>query len=208
MSVKYPTCPACGEKAVYFMVQNYREECIKCGAGEHNNWTRNEADIKEVQSKNSTLRPESVPSTWDTRFLQMAKLIASWSKDPSTKVGAVIVRPDRTIASLGFNGFPRAIHDYPELLSNRDEKYKRIIHSELNAILSARERLDGYTLYLWPGMSCARCAVHIIQTGIVHVVTQHDMGDFGARWAEEIRLAEDLFREAKVTVSYVDFDNN
>lgn len=194
-------CKACNTDGnVYYSYESARYECHRCGAGDHNDWTRQ--DIK------STPRPVTVPSTWDTRFLEMARLIASWSKDPSTKVGAVIVRPDKTIASLGFNGFPRAVQDLPELLSNREEKYKRIIHSELNAILSARERLDGYTLYLWPGLSCARCAVHIIQTGIVRVVTQSNMGDFGARWAEEIRLAEDLFKEAKVIVSYVDFTNN
>lgn len=194
------TCPACNVNTVYRNHQCWRDECATCGAGDHNKWTR--------QDTKPDLRPVNVPSTWDIRFLEMARLTASWSKDPSTKVGAVIVRPDKTIASLGFNGFPRAVRDLPELLSNREEKYKRIIHSELNAILSARERLDGYTLYLWPGLSCARCAVHIIQTGIVRVVTQADMGDFGARWAEEIRLAEDLFKEAKVAVSYVDFPNN
>ena len=51
---------------------------------------------------------------WDMRFAQLAKLVSLWSKDPSTKVGSVIVRPDKTIASVGFNGFPKGVPDEPE----------------------------------------------------------------------------------------------
>lgn len=139
---------------------------------------------------------------WDIRFLQLAKLVSSWSKDPSTQTGAVIVRPDRTIASVGFNGFPRKIEDTPELLYNREEKYKRVIHCELNAILSSRERLDGYTLYNWPGQSCSRCAVHIIQAGITRVVAPSNDSDFAKRWKHETELAESLFKEAGIELVY------
>ena len=139
---------------------------------------------------------------WDIRFLRLAELISSWSKDPSTKTGCVIVRPDRTIASVGFNGFPRKIKDLPELLSNREEKYKRVIHCELNAILSSRERLDGYTLYNYPGQSCSRCAVHVIQSGIIKVVSPSNESDFTRRWAEEAAFAENLFKEAGIELIY------
>jgi len=139
---------------------------------------------------------------WDIRFLRLAELISSWSKDPSTKTGCVIVRPDRTIASVGFNGFPRRIKDTPELLNNREEKYKRVIHCELNAILSSRERLDGYTLYNYPGQSCSRCAVHVIQAGIIKVVAPSNESDFTRRWKHETQLAEELFREAGIELIY------
>jgi len=135
--------------------------------------------------------------------LGLAKQISTWSKDPSTQTGAVIVRPDRTIASVGFNGFPRGIADTDELLNNREEKYKRVIHCELNAILSARERLDGYTLYNYPGQSCSRCAVHVIQAGIKRVVARSADDDFNVRWREERLLAEDLFLEAGVELTYL-----
>ena len=59
------------------------------------------------------------------KFLSLAREVSTWSKDPSTQVGAVLVRPDRTVAGIGFNGFPRGIYDDPELLNDRPEKYKR-----------------------------------------------------------------------------------
>ena len=52
-----------------------------------------------------------IDEKWDRRFLALAEHVADWSKDPSTKTGAVIVRPDRTIASMGYNGFPRGMAD-------------------------------------------------------------------------------------------------
>jgi dCMP deaminase len=137
------------------------------------------------------------------RFLYLAEHVSNWSKDPSTKTGCVIVRPDSTVAAVGYNGFPRAIKDREELLSNREEKYKRTIHCEMNAILSSRERLDGYTLYNWPGQSCERCAVHIIQSGIFKVVSPKINNDFAERWKEQTKLAEELFSEAGVEIVYI-----
>jgi len=140
---------------------------------------------------------------WDIRFLELASLVSSWSKDPSTQTGAVIVRSDKTVASMGFNGFPRQIEDTPELLNNREEKYKRVIHCELNAIINAREQLNGYTLYNWPGQSCSRCAVHVIQAGIIRVVSYWDKdSSFIQRWFEDMKLAESLYVEAGVKVIY------
>jgi dCMP deaminase len=145
------------------------------------------------------------PNWWHVWYLQLAAHVATASKDPSTKTGGVIVRPDKTIASVGFNGFPRKIADTPEFLNNRDEKYKRVIHSEMNAILNARERLDGYTLYNWPGQSCSRCAVHVIQAGISTVVSPvfDPANSFMARWMDDMQLAESLYREAGVTLIHI-----
>ena len=141
---------------------------------------------------------------WNYWFLGMAKYVSTASKDPSTKTGGVIVRPDKTIVSVGFNGFPRKIADKLELLENREEKYKRIVHSEMNAILNAHGSVEGCTLYNWPGQSCARCAVHVIQAGIIRVVSPDSSHtDFGIRWRKEIELAESLFKEAEVEVVYI-----
>ena len=74
---------------------------------------------------------------WDGRFLSLATHISNWSKDPSTKVGCVVVGPDREIRSTGFNGFPRGIADTDERLSDRDLKYPLICHAEENAIMHA-----------------------------------------------------------------------
>jgi len=107
---------------------------------------------------------------WDKRFLDMAMLVASWSKDPSTGVGAVIVDEHKRIVSVGFNGFAKGVHDLPEHLEHRPTKYEKIIHAEMNAILFAQRPLDTCTLYIYPLPPCARCAACIIQSGIRNVV--------------------------------------
>lgn len=147
-----------------------------------------------------------IPTKWDVRFLDMAKFVAQWSKDPSTKTGAVIVRPDRTIASIGYNGFAKRCSDADYLYEHRDTKYSRVIHCEMNAVLSARERLDGYTLYTWPFMSCDRCAAHVVQAGISVCVAPVTPDALKERWATSISAAEAMFAEAGVTLKLVDYE--
>lgn len=103
---------------------------------------------------------------WDTRFLALARLVASWSKDPSTKAGAAIVDANRRILSVGFNGFPQAMPDHDDRYANRDEKYSRIVHCEVNALIFAGRLPAGTTLYTWPFMSCDRCVVQMLQAGV------------------------------------------
>lgn len=105
--------------------------------------------------------------SWDHYFLALAKLASSRSKDPSTQTGAVIVRSDHTLCSEGYNGFPKNMPDKPEWYADRNEKYSRVIHCEMNALLSSRERVDGYTLYTYPFASCDRCAVHMLQAASI-----------------------------------------
>ena len=136
---------------------------------------------------------------WDERFLDLATHVAGWSKDPSTQVGAVITRPDRTIASLGYNGFPRGADDSPELYADRTIKYARVVHAEMNAILHAREPMHGYTLYL-THPTCSTCAGCVIQTGIERIVCRHSQG-FLARWGDAWKVALQMYSEAGVTVS-------
>jgi dCMP deaminase len=106
---------------------------------------------------------------WDKRFLELALHIASWSKDPNTKVGSVIVAPDHRVMSLGYNGFPRGVTDSIERLTNRDEKLKFVSHSERNALDNCDTNIRGCTMYttLQP---CVDCTKSIIQRGIVKVV--------------------------------------
>jgi dCMP deaminase len=136
---------------------------------------------------------------WDLSFLEDAKHASRRSKDPSTQVGAVIIRPNMTEASRGYNGFARGVIDTPERLANRDLKYQLVIHAEENAILTARESLEGYTLYTWPMPPCDRCASRIIQAGIRRVVgtTEINREKFD-RWLESFQFARDLFIEAGV----------
>lgn len=140
---------------------------------------------------------------WDNRFLKMAREISTWSKDPSTQCGAVIVRPDKTIVSLGYNGFPRGMPDNDELLTNRDEKLFRVVHAEMNAILTAREPLLGYTLYVWPFSPCERCAVHIIQSGIKRVVYPITNVE---RWAESFQRSRKYMMECGLDLGEMRFN--
>lgn len=121
-------------------------------------------------------------SKWDLRFLDLAKMIASWSKDPNTQTGAVIIRPDRTVVSVGFNGFPKGMPDNANYYANREEKYSRIVHCEVNALIHAREPLQGYTLYTWPFLSCDRCFVQLAQAGITRFVAPPCPEHLVERW--------------------------
>jgi len=134
---------------------------------------------------------------WDHRMLGLARHVADWSKDPSTKVGAVISRPDRTIVSIGFNGFPRRVEDKPHRLLDRDMKLALTVHAELNAILTARQIVEGFTIYTWPLMPCSHCAGAIIQSGLKRVVSPADIPD---RWLESMSFSAEIFREAGVVL--------
>lgn len=133
---------------------------------------------------------------WDIRFLRLAKHIAAWSKDPSTKVGAVIVDSDNQIVSTGYNGFPFCFADDLEAYDNRELKIQRIIHAEMNAVMNAKRSVRGCTLYTWPFMSCDRCAVHMLQAGITRFVAQKAPPEIEKRWGESLALTQDHFRRA------------
>ena len=143
-------------------------------------------------------------STWHRRFLQQATLISTWSKDPSTKCGAVIVEwPSNRVVSQGFNGFPQKINDDDEKLNDRDIKMAIVLHAEENAILfSGRNLADNfYTIYVYPSLPCSKCASIIIQSGISHVVTYAAVDV--ARWNTE--LSREILNEAGLKVIELEF---
>jgi len=131
---------------------------------------------------------------WDYRFLDLAEFISSWSKDPSTKVGAVIVDENNRIVSVGYNGFPKHIDDN-DRLKERDIKYNIIVNGEINAILFANKSVEGCTLYTYPFMPCPRCAGLIIQSGIKRVVSFVNKID---RWEKDFELSRELFHESDI----------
>jgi dCMP deaminase len=135
---------------------------------------------------------------WDQRFLALAEHISGWSRDPSTKVGAVIVDPMQRVVSMGFNGFPRGIADDARL-DDRAVKYEITVHAEANAILFAQRPLAGCTLFNWPLPPCSRCAALIIQAGISRVVAPEPT----ERWLSSCSTGRDLLTEAGVVSSWV-----
>ena len=137
---------------------------------------------------------------WDHRFLALADYISDWSKDPSTQVGCVLTKK-RRVVSMGFNGFPAGVEDTEERLADRDIKYEMVVHAEQNALMFAGDRAEGCVLYVHPLPPCARCAVLVIQAGIVRVVC--DQPDFDhERWGEQAKIADTMFREAGLGVDY------
>lgn len=122
---------------------------------------------------------------WHVRFLELARQVSTWSRDPSTKCGAVLVRSDKSVASLGFNGFPMFMRDDAHLYEDRAVKYDRVIHAEMNAVLFCRDPLplSDMTLYT-TGPCCSRCAVHMLQCGIRRFVWPSKVGDdLRVRWS-------------------------
>lgn len=132
---------------------------------------------------------------WDNFFLGMAQYIAGASKDPSTKVGAVIVDDERRLVSAGYNGFPRGVADTEERLNNRDLKYKMVVHAEMNALLFARGSVKDCTLYTVPFTCCSQCCGRVIQSGIKRCVSYFSSNP---RWQEDFRLTEEMFKEAGI----------
>lgn len=114
--------------------------------------------------------------TWDKKFIDLVNHIANWSKDKSTKVGAVIVNDRNKILSVGYNGFPIGVNDNIDERHARPTKYKWTAHAEENAILSSAEigvSLTNCKIYC-NYLPCPRCCRAIIQSGIKEIIYQHE----------------------------------
>lgn len=131
--------------------------------------------------------------------VDMAKHVSKLSKDPSTKVGAVIFDEKRRLVSAGYNGFARGVQDSPARLHDRDTKLKLTLHAEKNAILFATAPLNGCTLVV-THPCCAQCAAQTIQAGIKHVIWPKPSRDFLSRWADDYAYSLAQFGEAGVEV--------
>ena len=142
-------------------------------------------------------------SKWDSRYMQLAKTVAGWSKDPSSKIGAVAVSSKGQVLCTGYNGFPRGVDDSLTRYYDRELKYKMVVHAETNAIFNATYNgvsLDGATMYVYGLPVCSDCAKGLIQVGIKRVVIYGEIAD---RWKESWKLTEQLFREAGVKWEFI-----
>jgi dCMP deaminase len=141
---------------------------------------------------------------WHNRFIEMAKMVSTWSKDPSSQIGAVAINDERRILATGYNGFPKGIADTEERLNDRDQNYPRIIHAEMNALMNALYSgvsLKDATLYVYGLPVCPSCTKCIIQAGIKHVVipsVNTDKGNWQEVWEEQ---SLPMFKESGVQVT-------
>ena len=141
---------------------------------------------------------------WHVRFIKLAHEVAEWSKDPSTKVGCVLVKNKRVI-STGYNGFPKNISDSFDRLMDREQKYEMTVHAEINAITTAALHgvsTEGATAYITFN-PCSRCAAVLINAGVdsVYVSTANDIP---TRWLENFILASKMLAEAGVEYKTID----
>lgn len=162
----------------------------------------------ENPSRNDALRLLPRKLKWYRRFLKLAEHVSYWSKDPSTKVGAVIVDKHNRVVGMGYNGFPRGVMDHEERYADRPTKYKYVVHAELNAILNAAVPVDGATIFTYPFAPCTECAKAIIQAGIDRVVTiKSNLTTHSAHHDVDPRV-KTMFTEAIVSLTVFDFTTN
>ena len=141
---------------------------------------------------------------WDSRFIELANSIATWSKDPSRGVGAVIVSPMRQVLATGYNGFPRGVEDHPDRLE-RPVKYDLTVHAEMNAIIQcARNGISPVGATMYSSFSpCIHCTLSIVQAGIQRVVTRTiERGD--EHWNASIDKSIAMFEEVGIEYKVLD----
>lgn len=148
-------------------------------------------------------------TNWDLRFMVLADHIAQWSKDRSTKVGAVIVI-DKNPVSMGYNGFPRGCNDDLDSRHERPTKYDWVLHAEENAIMNAArhgQRTLGADMYVnW--FPCAKCAGMMVNAGIKRIFCDKEPDFNNPTFGAGFKLALEKLAEGGVEVIYMNYDAN
>tara|TARA_Y100000389_G_C17445764_1_gene511497 strand:+ start:602 stop:1081 length:480 start_codon:yes stop_codon:yes gene_type:complete len=146
---------------------------------------------------------------WDIRYLQLAQEVASWSKDPSTQIGAIAVGNKGQVLSQGYNGFPRGIIDKDAYYLDRETKYKYVVHAEMNVIYNATYNgvsLDGATLYVTGLPVCSDCAKGVIQVGIQRVVMKEQ--NVPLKWIDSWKTTAGMFEQANIKWEFINVSNS
>ena len=144
----------------------------------------------------------TLSNKWDKRYIGLAKEIAKWSKDPSKQIGAVAIGDKGQVLAQGYNGFPRGIEDTEDRYNNREEKYKYVVHAEMNCIYNATYNgvsLEGATIYISGLPVCSECAKGLIQVGIKRVVYHTGLDIVPNKWKESNDQTIELFSEADIS---------
>lgn len=143
-------------------------------------------------------------SDHDVRYMRLAKEFSTWSKDPSTQIGAVAISKEGSrVLSQGYNGFPRKIKDDHRLYI-RKLKYDIVVHAEMNMIYNAVEdgvSLRDSTVYIYGLPCCTACANALIQSGVERVVMLDVKND--VNWTESFKLTRNKFDEAGIAYSLI-----
>lgn len=140
---------------------------------------------------------------WNSRFMNLSQEVSTWSKDPSTKVGCVLVDDRRRVVGLGYNGFPRGVEDTEERLNDRPTKYLMVQHAEVNAVLQCVGEARGSTAYV-THRPCATCTGVLIQAGISKIVTNRPSAGLIERFADSFAASDAMLSEAGVAIEFLD----
>ena len=144
---------------------------------------------------------------WQRYFLGLAEYVSTASKDPSTKVGAVIVNPETLqVISSGFNGFPQGVADTDERYNDRETKLELVAHAEANAIARSPIPVRGLHIFITPTLmvpaSCPGCSKLIVQSGIKKVWFWHE-DNLSDRWEKMAKFTKIILSEGGVEWEYV-----
>lgn len=182
---------------------NIGDECLVLDTSEpdavqlNNELWYHSDDLMIVCSKNKL--------TWDDKFIGLCNHIATWSKDTSTKVAAIVVNNRNKVISMGYNGLPIGVDDNVKERNNRPEKYKWFEHAERNAVYSAAEEgisLKGSRMYC-NYFPCSDCARAIIQSGITEVIYENEdpnSAKGSKNWEEAKQVSKQMLIEARIRV--------
>ena len=144
----------------------------------------------------------TLSNKWDKRYMGIAREVSTWSKDPSRQIGAVAVGEKGQILAQGYNGFPRGIKDSEERYSDREKKYKYVVHAEMNCIYNASWNgvsLNNSIFYVYGLPVCSECAKGLIQVGVKKVVVQvPNQISIPIHWLKHEKTTKELFREAGI----------
>ena len=138
---------------------------------------------------------------WDRRYVELARHVSEWSKDPRAKVGAVLADGQGRVVALGFNGFPVGVEDSADRLQNSERKNDMVVHAEENAILIAGRSAQGGSLYVYGKPICSRCAGLIIQSGLHRVIAPAPKGGTQSKWDKLGQIAVSMLTESGVRLN-------
>lgn len=143
---------------------------------------------------------------WDNRYLNLAREVSTWSKDPSTQVGAVAIGEKGQVLAQGYNGFPRGVNDSLERYNDKEVKYRYVVHAEMNCIYNATftgASLNNATMYVWGLPVCNECAKGLAQVGIKRVVSPKTIADIPDKWKISAINTVDLLKEVGITYDFI-----
>ncbi len=143
---------------------------------------------------------------WDNRYLNLAREVSTWSKDPSTQVGAVAIGEMGQVLAQGYNGFPRGVNDSLERYNDKEVKYRYVVHAEMNCIYNATftgASLNNATMYVWGLPVCNECAKGLAQVGVKRVVSPKTIADVPDKWKISALNTVDLLKEVGITYDFI-----